>query len=1027
MFFRREKMERRKEDIFYESLIQRSPFGFALFKIILDRTGFPCDYEFIDLNRTYEKITGFTKNSTVGKTITSIISVKNAEISNRIRIFGEVALNNGEYSFEQYSLPLGKWFKVSVYSPMKHYFVTMFIDITDKKLEQNNIEKFFSLDLDLLCITTIDGNFIKVNSAWENLLGFSKNELENKSFLDIAHPKDIESTKTALEEIKNGRNIKNFINLCACKVGGYRMIEWSWQLSDGLIYASAKDISEHKITETELMREKLLLKTILNGIPDIISLQRPDNTVISYNQAGYDFIGKEPSEVDGKKCYEIMGHGKKCNLCPSERALQLKIPVSVEKYLPEMDVWFDATTIPIFDQNRNITMLVEIMHNITSRKIAENELINAKKIAENASRFKSEFLANMSHEIRTPLNGVIGFTELLRNSNLDPVQKEYAANSYASAHSLLGIINDILDFSKIEAGKLEIDEIKTNIIELVEQAADIVKYNASLKNIEILLNIDPELPRFATVDPLRLKQIMINLLGNAVKFTEKGEVEIKLNFKKTDVENYGKFFFSVRDTGIGITAEQQKNLFYAFSQADASTTRRFGGTGLGLTISNKLLQKMGGAFVVESILEKGSTFSFTIEKTYEYGDPLQPGNIQNIGNVLIIDDNSNNQMILKHTLEIWKIHSETASSAAEGLNIIARSGSFDVVIVDYLMPGMNGIELISMIRELHYDMDIILLHSSSDDAYIHSECQKLNVRHKLTKPIKLGELFRLLSNLKNPDFNGLTKNNEQKTETNQNNKPENPRIMIVEDVALNMSLVKTLLSETFQHAEFIEATDGFEAVEKYSEYHPDIILMDIQMPGKDGYTAAKEIRDIELNSGKRCPIIALTAGAIKGEKERCIEAGMDHFLTKPINIDELSVTIIKYLSNKRSPEKPVQVKETSEPVQFDRETLLKEFNGKEKLLDEFLIEAIEVIDEYVDSLDKIISDNETEKIKRTAHALKGAALNIRFNKLGLLAKTLENTENYEPEIISALLKNIKDEWGSLRKSIENPESPSISQ
>jgi len=291
--------------------------------------------------------------------------------------------------------------------------------------------------------------------------------------------------------------------------------------------------------------------------------------------------------------------------------------------------------------------------------------------AEKASKAKSEFLANMSHEIRTPLNGVIGFSELLSNTDLTPLQEQYLKNTNTSAHSLMGIINDILDFSKIEAGKLELEKIRTDIIELIEDTSDIMRYQVSTKDIELLVNFNHDMPRYAIVDPIRLRQILVNLLNNAVKFTDKGEIELKVTFTKVK-DNIGVFGFSVRDTGIGISNEQKKKLFKAFSQADSSTTRKFGGTGLGLTISNKLAKKMGGEIKLKSVPGKGTTFFFDITTEFDSGEKSAYSDLKHIKRILIVDDNDNNRMILEHTLKHWNIESISCDCGLSALNMIIK-------------------------------------------------------------------------------------------------------------------------------------------------------------------------------------------------------------------------------------------------------------------------------------------------------------------------------------------------------------------
>jgi PAS domain S-box-containing protein len=999
-------VERRKEDSFYKSLIERSPIGYALHRIILNEKGDPVDYEFLDVNKSYEQITGFRKIDVSGKKIRDIYPGEHKEINNKIKIFGEVAIQRTETSLVLFSLPLNKWYKVLVHSPMKHYFVTVYLDFNEEKLEMAIIEKFFTLDLSLLCIANSDGNFVKVSNGWTKLLGYSREEMEGKSVTDFIHPDDIDATSYIFSKIDEIPPV--FSNRYKCKNGGYKIIEWRWKYSGDLIYAAAKDISNQKLFEAQIIQEKLLLKTILNGIPDIISLQKPDHTIISYNQAGYDLIQMKPELVDGKKCFEILGRNSICDICPSEGSLKQKRPISVEKYVPEMDIWFDATSIPIFDENKNISMIVEVLHNITDRKKAEQEIINAREAAEKANRFKSEFLANMSHEIRTPLNGVIGFTELLMNQeNVNPVYKEYSQNAHIAAESLLDIINDILDFSKIEAGKLELDEIKTDIIELVENAADIIKYQASKKKIELLVNIESNVPRFMIVDSMRLKQVMVNLLSNAVKFTKSGEIEIAVSFSEHENE-HGKFTFFVRDTGIGINIEKQSNLFKAFTQADASTTRKFGGTGLGLTISSKLLKKMGSEFKVESEPEKGSTFSFTIERPYEHGKPLPVNDISELSSIFVIDDNENNLTIIKRTLENWGINAFCFSRSLDALNKLESKAIIpDAVITDYHMPQINGLELISRIRNMEDQsiskLPVILLHSSSDDFTIHSEANRLKIKYKLTKPAKNRELFEALTKLKSLDEPIDTSEN-----TDQDSSIENDRIkiLIAEDVKLNMDLVTTIIGNSIKNSEIFEASNGKEAVDRYIEILPDIILMDIQMPEMDGYTAAEKIRKIQKDTGTYCKIIAFTAGAVKGERERCLQAGMDDFLTKPIKSEDLIEKILQFAPDNK---KDVQ--------RFDRDNLQNNLDTDAETFKLFLINAQEAIGSYIAELDQLNNFDNFDELKRLAHTIKGSALNMRFNKLGNLSRILEKLPYYDEKVIENMIGLIKKEWELVKQEI----------
>ena len=631
---------------------------------------------------------------------------------------------------------------------------------------------------------------------------------------------------------------------------------------------------------------------------------------------------------------------------------------------------------------------------ITEQKKTEETLLIAKLESDSANKAKSEFLANMSHEIRTPLNGVIGFTDLLLRSPLNKIQQQYAKNANTSGHSLLGIINDILDFSKIEAGKMELDLIKADIIELAELTSDIVKYHASQKNIELLLNIEQNIPRFAVIDPTRLKQILVNLLSNAVKFTESGEVELKLTFAKTD-ETSGEFSFSVRDTGIGISEVQKLQLFKAFTQADTSTTRKFGGTGLGLTISNMLAEKMGSKIEVISEPGKGSNFFFTIKTDYEKGEKLDLHSLTTINRILVIDDNENNRLILEHTCLNWGIEFVGIENGLSAVKLLETSKPFDVIIVDFQMPDINGLDTIRMIRNTlnltHEKQPIILLHSSSDDIEIYDECKKLGVIFNLTKPVKSTELLHYLKSIHNlPDLVSGSNTLVFESVNDTLHQDYAPVILVAEDVAINMILVTTLIRQMIPNAVIHEAKNGREAFELAISKKPNLIIMDIQMPEMSGIEATNSIRNYEIGKSNRIPIIALTAGALKGEKEKCMEAGMDDFLTKPLDNKRLRRILEKYLHSQNNISKiKERTPDNSGNIHFDRMMVLESIGNSQEILDELLEAAQIQFAQDIALLGKAIEEQNLPDIKMIAHSIKGASLNMYFNKIAELAIEFE--------------------------------------
>ncbi len=670
-----------------------------------------------------------------------------------------------------------------------------------------------------------------------------------------------------------------------------------------------------------------------------------------------------------------------------------------------------------------LVLFAQLLVNVGKRAQTEKMLTDAKEQAEAANRAKSEFLANMSHEIRTPLNSVIGFTELLNKTPLNISQKKFVENANISAQSLLEIINDILDFSKIEAGKLELSPIKTNIIEIVEQVCEMVKYQAIQKNLELLLNIQPNLPVYGIVDPIRIKQILVNLMSNAVKFTENGEVELRVKFEYAG-EGDGIYTFCVRDTGIGITQEEQKKLFRAFTQADSSTTRRFGGTGLGLVISNHLAQKMGDKIHMKSSWGKGSEFSFNVSTQIFEIKERSHKRVNNINRVLIVDDNRNNREILEHTLNSWGVATVSCKDGFEALKTIKTSPPFEVMIIDYKMPLINGIDTVRMLRSDSTagksKLPVIIMCSSDDDSLINEESRNSGTIYKLVKPVKTGELFNYLLNLS--DTGVIEMASQERSENLKREVADDSglksgcegcTILVAEDVQMNMILIKTLINSFIPNANIIEARNGREAVDLYTTATPDLVIMDVQMPEMDGLEATREIRKTESLTGKRVPLIALTAAASDEDEKRCRDAGMDDFLTKPIEQLKLQKIVNRFL--KISTSEPLN-ESRDHSLHFNREEMMKRVDNNRELLEEMLVTLEGEMEETLKLLKIATLERKDDSIKYNIHKIKGISLNMSFGRLTDIVRNHESSLRYDYDKI---YNQINDEWQTIAKLLKN--------
>lgn len=780
------------------------------------------------------------------------------------------------------------------------------------------------------------------------------------------------------------------------------------------LYGTLQDITEKKLAEIELKTQKLRLSTFVEHAPAAVAMFDKEMRYIAVSRRWLEEFRIQGRNVLGVSHYKLFP-----NITAEWKAVHARAQAG-EVLTEDKDVWrpegWDHDQYlrwevrPWYQYDGKIGGIMMFTQDITDAYLQQEEYKKARIQAEQANIAKSEFLANMSHEIRTPLNGVIGFTDLVLKTHLTESQNQYLSIVNQSANALLSIINDILDFSKIEAGKLELDIDKVDLYEFCSQASDIISYQAQNKGLELLLNVSSNLPRFVYIDEVRLKQILVNLMGNAVKFTPAGEIELKV----TQLDGEDRLRFEVRDTGIGIRPEKAHKIFEAFLQEDVSTTKKYGGTGLGLTISNKLLALMGSFLQLESDPGKGSRFYFDINVKTEDGERVHWENIDMVKHVLIVDDNDNNRVILREMLFLKGISFVEARNGFEALEVLSRKNNFDVILMDYHMPFMDGIETIEKIRK-NIDADprqkIILLHSSSDDERIIKACERLYVQQRLVKPIKMQEMYNALARLfKKEEFIPEVVDNGAKQV-----RGDGFNVLVVEDNPINMFLATTIIHRIAPAAVIHEAENGKEALAIVSHVMPDIILMDIQMPEMNGYEASKKIR--EVYPGFRVPIIALTAGNVMGEREKCIEAGMDDFMAKPF-IENTMVAMFNKWLRLDKPHEPENLEEKIELLDIN---YLRTYLGDDDpaFIKEILTLTVREFNRLMADFDSVLRGENVLTINGWGHKLRGVALTVGLMDIALLAEQIEGLKNIQPEALRDLEGEAREKISKAIRLVEN--------
>lgn len=699
-----------------------------------------------------------------------------------------------------------------------------------------------------------------------------------------------------------------------------------------------RDITERKRAEEALRRSEERFRTLVSNIPGAVYRCACDSnwTMEFLSEAIQEICGYPASDFIGNnvRTYASIIHPD--DVLPVEKTV-LDAVARKEPYIigyrilhASGDVrWVYEKGQGVFKENGELLWLDGIIFDDTGRKQVEEELRKAKEVAESANRAKSEFLANMSHEIRTPMNAIIGMADLLSETPLTPEQREYIRIFRTAGDTLLSLINEILDLSKVEVGHLELEEIDFDLSELVEKATEVLAIRAHQKGLELTCYIAPEVPIHLIGDPNRLRQIFVNLIGNAIKFTDKGEIVLRVELAADygsqiadpkssirDPQSGVRLLFSVRDTGIGIPPEKLNSIFDSFTQVDASTTRKYGGTGLGLTISKRLVELMGGHILVESKVGQGSIFYFTLpfrtptDVEAKQGIVLAPMDLKDL-KVLVVDDSATNRLILKEALIGWGAQVTEAEGGEPGLAELQRAREagtpYHLLLLDCRMPGMNGFQVAEYIKKNLGLVDMTVLMFTSDHRRGDiARSQELGLAGYLIKPIKRSDLLEgirnALSKTKTAEIDSSPAFREVPLISTDLKNRRPLRILLVEDSADNRLLIQSYLKKTPYQIDLAE--NGQIGVEKFKSGNYDLVLMDIQMPVMDGYAATRMIREWEkeqIEAGLRStsiPIIALTAHALKEEMQKSFEAGCTAYLTKPIKKAKLVEIIFEHTRNK---------------------------------------------------------------------------------------------------------------------------------
>jgi len=849
----------------------------------------------------------------------------------------------------------------------------------------------------------IETNEVYYSPGYHAMLGFEVGELhsDHKAWEDMLHPADkIAAINAANEAIANRE--KSYVHefRLRTKQGDYRFIrsigsvvEQSAQGKSVRAVGSQIDITEQKLAEEKLLTSEAQLKAIIDAVPVSIFIADSGGKIQAANPYAVSETQSEATGLIGRTiqsfCIDKEGRNVIAELARSNDAgkvsMRFKTDVGnlIDGLISVIRIVYDGK--PAF---------LGLWVNLTERMQMERDLAEAKQSAEEANQFKSRFLANMSHEIRTPMNAIIGLSHLALQTNLDERQRDYLEKVQTASQTLLGVINDILDFSRIEAGRLYIESVPFHLDEILGNLSDLVTLRAEEKGLEILFDVDPNVPQDLTGDPTRITQILINLTQNAIKFTEQGHVVIRITVLSQDAEQ-AEYCFEVVDTGIGIEPEKLPQLFESFAQADSSTTRQYGGSGLGLAICKQLTELMHGSINAESKPGKGSRFSFTLPLLKQAEKPLVKRNlVADDVRVLVVDDNPVASNILSEMLESFRFKVKAVGSAFAALdelsivNTKAEGPYYNLVLMDWKMPGMNGLEAIEHIRALSNlkEMPALILITAHNRTDVILQAEKARLDGFLLKPASPSMLFdsvsQALSKDKQPVSGGQLDDNVIV--------PLQGDVLLIEDNSINRLVAREILEN--MGLVIFDAESGEQALESLQERSFDLVLMDIQMPGMDGYETTRRIR---LNpSWKDLPVVAMTAHAMAGDRQRCLDAGMNEHIPKPIDPEHVYQLLSIWLTSdsQQSVEASHAVSMTTQlPANLpgmDIHWGLNRIGGNQELYIRLLKSLFNDHSDKMEELKGMLDRQDIENARRLTHTLHGVAANLGARELATASENM---------------------------------------